>query len=254
VKRILLNADIGERGPSHPVDRELMNYIDIASIACGGHAGDKESVAAFRSLAGGKGVGVAAHLSYPDREGFGRRRITLSLKQLMHSLDEQFALMPGTRLVKFHGALYNDSGSDRALAGGLCEWMRGKEIISVIAQQGSALADCCSSMGIEVLAEAFAERRYAYSAATGRLSLVDRRRPDASITDLEEAVRTVHAIVEEGNVPAFLDAGPSLAEVGMIDIEVDTICIHSDSPIALDLARAAREILDEKYRGRRGGG
>jgi UPF0271 protein len=253
VKRILLNADIGERGPFHPVDRELMDYIDIANIACGGHAGDKESVAAFRSLAEKKGARVAAHLSYPDKEAFGRRTMTLPFAQLFDSLDEQYALMQETKLVKFHGALYNDADSDEALATGLCDWMMDKEIVSVIAMQGSELADRCNSRGIEVLAEAFAERRYVYIPGAGRLSLVDRKSPDASITDLGEAMKTVRAIVDEGKVPAFFDEGPHLREARMIDISVDTICIHSDSPIALDLARAVREILDAKFRGQRGG-
>jgi UPF0271 protein len=249
---ILLNADIGERGPSHPLDCDLMDYIDIANIACGGHAGNRESIAAFASLAEERGVRIAAHLSYPDREGFGRRTVTLSLEQLLHSLDEQLALMPETRVVKFNGALYHDSGRDEPLAAGLCEWLRDKKVDSVIVQQGFKLADCCITRGIKVLTEGFAERRYVLSAAGGRLSLVDRRRPEASITDLEEAVKQVRTIVEEGKVTAFTEES-SLREVKMIDIEADTICIHSDSGIALELARAAREILDAKY-GRRSGG
>lgn len=252
MKRILLNADIGERGPDHPVDRALMDYLDIANIACGGHAGDLVSVAAFTSLAAGRGITVAAHLSYPDREGFGRKKMALSFDQLIRSLDEQLALMPETRLVKFHGALYHDSVKDEKIASDLCEWMRRNEISSAITLEGSELSSCCKKAGITVIAEAFAERRYACS-GSGRIQLVGRDRPDASITDLEEAVRMVRAIVEEGRVPAFIDEGGS-QEVKMAGISADTICIHSDSAIALDLARAARELLDAKYGGRHGGG
>lgn len=250
MKRILLNADIGERGPFHPVDRELMDYIDIANIACGGHAGDPESVAAFMSLAAERGVAVAAHLSYPDREGFGRKTVALPFERLLQSLDEQLALMPEPACVKFHGALYNDSVVDSPLAAGLSEWMRDKKVVSVITLKGSELAAHCGRAGIAVMAEAFAERRYVYSPVSGRLSLVGRDRPDASIADLEEAVGMVRAIVDEGKVPAFVDEVSS-REVRMIGIPVDTICIHSDSAIALDLARAIRKVLEGGQHGRR---
>ena len=73
-----VNCDIGERGADHPVDRQLMELIDIANIACGGHAGDETSIHAFCQLAEQHGVTVTAHLSYPDRENFGRRSLDIS--------------------------------------------------------------------------------------------------------------------------------------------------------------------------------
>jgi UPF0271 protein len=252
MSRILLNADIGERGPDQPVDRVLMGLLDIANIACGGHAGDAASVSAFRELAGREGARTAAHLSYPDKDGFGRTTIDLPFDSLRMSLDAQFDLMPDARIVKFHGALYNDSCSDARLASRLCTWLRNRGVMSVITLAGSALAVACTGAGIEVLAEAFAERRYVYSAADRRLLLVSRKSPHASITDLDEAVRAVRTIVEDGRVHAFVDHPGHRNETGMFDIVVDTICIHSDSPIAVDLARAVREILGPRIGGLRG--
>ena len=112
---MLINCDIGEKGPLHEGDRKLMEYIQIANLACDGHAGDKASVDAFRELAGKCGVGVAAHLSYPDKPNFGRASMALPEAELLAALDAQLALLPGVTLVKFHGALYNDAARNPAI-------------------------------------------------------------------------------------------------------------------------------------------
>jgi len=114
-----INCDIGERGPGHAVDRRLMEVVHIANLACGGHAGDRASVQAFRALAEEHGVELAAHLSYPDRPNFGRRVLAMPLPALLASLDEQLALLPSPKRVKFHGALYNESCRSRELAAAL---------------------------------------------------------------------------------------------------------------------------------------
>jgi len=92
-----INCDIGERGPGHATDRKLMEVIHIASLACGGHAGDSGSVKAFSALAEENGVELAAHLSYPDRENFGRRPMRLPASALLAALEafgfEQFFLV-----------------------------------------------------------------------------------------------------------------------------------------------------------------
>jgi 5-oxoprolinase (ATP-hydrolysing) subunit A len=279
MSRILLNADIGERGPDHPVDRELMRYLDIANIACGGHAGNAESVAAFAFVAAKRGIMVAAHLSYPDKEHFGREPLHLPFGQLRDSLDTQLALIPDARAVKFHGALYSDSCADRTLAEKLAEWLHAQALALVITLKDSELSRSCERAGIRVLAEAFAERRYAWSSATGRLSLVRRTRPDACMTDLAEALEQVRTIIAHRQVRAMVegDGVPSAAGLlaaaidtqqlhsdsaialglarrtvaredappttRMIEIAVDTLCIHSDSPIALKLAQRTAELL-----------
>ena len=238
---ITVNCDIGERGPDHPLDIELMNYIDIANIACGGHAGDLESVAVFKEMAAARGVKIAAHLSYPDRGNFGRLTVQMELPDLLKSLDEQISLLGGAESVKFHGALYNDSVTDSRLASGLALWLKSREIKEILAPADSELAAFCIDEGIRIIAEAFAERRYDYDSLSGRLTLVNRKEAHASITALQEALDQSFGIIKNGTVNPYIEGKPQLLEV---PLKCDTICIHSDSEIALDLAKGLRSIID----------
>ena len=237
---ITLNCDIGERGPDHPLDIDLMNYIDIANIACGGHAGDRESVEVFRKIASDRGVKIAAHLSYPDRKNFGRVTVQMELSDLLRSLDEQFNLLGGAGSVKFHGALYNDSVTDSRLASGLALWLKSMNIKEILAPADSEIAAFCVDEGIRIIAEAFAERRYDYDSLSGRLTLVSRKEAHASITSLQEALDHSFGIIKNGTVNPYIEGKPQLLEV---PLKCDTICIHSDSEIALDLAKGLRSII-----------
>lgn len=239
---IKINCDIGEREPENPVDIELMSYIHIANIACGGHAGNEETVSVFRHLAGQNGVEVAAHLSYPDKENFGRVSMDISGSDLFRSLDEQYAMMSDVKMVKFHGGLYNDCCIDKELASVLAKWLRANTITQVITPGDSELAMAVSGTGIDIVAEAFAERRYAYDSDSGRLSLVSRTMDYASIHDCDEAIRHSLNIVQNGFVDAIIDKNGDTFEQLRIDIVADTICIHSDSDISLDLARRLSEL------------
>jgi len=165
---IQINCDIGERGPLHEDDRRLMEFVHIANLACAGHAGDRESVKAFLTLAKERGVGISAHLSYPDKANFGRASMDLPEAGLLAALDEQLALLPGVRLVKFHGALYNDACRDARLAELLAGWLMRNNIGSLLAPADSELAAAAQRLGITVLREAFVDRRYSWDAATGR--------------------------------------------------------------------------------------
>ncbi len=234
---ININCDIGERGADHPVDLQLMTLIQIANVACGGHAGDRESVAAFRKLADRNGVKVAAHLSYPDRENFGRKSMEISPENLQAALDNQYRLMQDVKTVKFHGALYNDSCVNDQLALTLIEWLLRKGITEVITPFDSLLATGCQKNHIPVMAEAFAERRYAWSAETGRLSLVNRKYDYASIHDCDEAVRHAVDIIKNRQVNATFENDAGEPRWKIVPIQAETICIHSDSVIALELAQ-----------------
>lgn len=244
---ITVNCDIGERGARHPVDIELMNYIDIANIACGGHAGDAESAAAFKKIAAQGNVKIVAHLSYPDRENFGRVTVEMDIPDLLRSMEEQLDLLGGADSVKFHGALYNDSVTDSGLASQLALWLKRMHIKEIIAPADSELAAFCIDEGIKIIAEAFAERRYDYDSLSGRLTLVSRKEPHASITSLQDALDHAQGIIKNGTVNPYMGGKPQLIEV---PIKCDTICIHSDSEIALDLAKGLREIISSlKERG-----
>ena len=118
-----INCDIGERGIDNKVDQQLMTLIDIANIACEGHAGDQDSVDFFRDLAKKNNVLVTAHLSYPDKENFGRLSMEIAQKDLLEFLDQQYSLMSDVKAVKFHGALYNDLNNNVKLANWVFEWL-----------------------------------------------------------------------------------------------------------------------------------
>lgn len=240
--RILINCDIGERGPDNETDLELMRWIDIANLACGGHAGDYVSVDAFRRLADKNRVIVTAHLSYPDREGFGRKSLGIPVSDLIASLEDQYALLPGVETVKFHGALYNDSCRNDDLARELAAWLARMQCKRVLTLPGSALDGACRAVGIEVLAEAFAERRYLVDPETGTVSLVGRDRPDASIETVEEAVSQAEMIALRGELNVS-SRGGSDTTIRTVPVRADTICIHSDSVIAIPLARKLARLL-----------
>jgi UPF0271 protein len=210
-----------------------MEVVHIANLACGGHAGDKTSVKVFRALAEKNGVEITAHLSYPDRTNFGRRIIRISRSSLLASLDEQLELIPGVRSVKFHGALYNKSCRDTELAELLGEWLKRARVREILAPADAEIALSARKRGIAVLREAFAERRYEYDKACRRLALVDRSRPHASITDLAEALTHAEEIIRRRrvNIRGHCGGPPVWKK-----ISADTVCIHSDSSIALDLA------------------
>lgn len=236
---IQINCDIGEKGPLHEEDCELMKFIHIANLACDGHAGDKETVDSFRTLAQASGVGVSAHLSYPDKPNFGRSSMSLPETDLLASLDAQLALLPGVKLVKFHGAIYNDACRDAALAELLAGWLMRNDIGTLLAPADSELAASARRLGITVLREAFADRRYAWDAETGRLRLASRKHGGV-ITDAAEALAQAAEIIERGRVSVSGDP----ARPDWRRIKADTICIHSDSPIALELASRLRAALD----------
>jgi UPF0271 protein len=220
-----------------------MRHIQIANLACGGHAGDHEAVEAFRALASENGVEISAHLSYPDRENFGRVSMDIPAGELRESLAAQFRLLRGIRMVKLHGALYNDTCRDEDLARLLASWLRELEVRTVITADGSEMADACAAAGIAVLAEAFAERRYRFFPDTGGLALVSRKREYASIRDCGEAAAQAEEIVKRGRVKAVVlsgkDDGNQSGDLTYrwVPIKAETICIHSDSPISLELAK-----------------
>lgn len=235
---IQINCDIGEKGPLHPEDCELMKFIQIANLACDGHAGDKETVDSFRTLAQASGVGVSAHLSYPDKPNFGRASMDIPEADLLASLDKQLALLPGARMVKFHGALYNDACRDARLADLLAGWLMRCGIGTILAPADSELAAAARRLGLTVLREAFVDRRYARDPETGRLRLASRKHGGV-ITDAAEGLRQAEDIVLRGRVNAGTADNPDWHE-----IKADTVCIHSDTPIALELATKLKAALE----------
>ncbi len=241
---IKINCDIGERGPENEIDIGLMDYIQIANIACGGHAGDENSINVFRELALKKNVEVSGHLSYPDRENFGRISMDIALEDLFKSLDKQYALIPDIKMIKFHGALYNDVVQDQRLAESLAVWLSKNNIARIITPYDSELAVRCADLNIEVLAEAFAERRYAFDPEKKTLRLVARTKDYASIHDCDQAVEHTLTIINDKQVQAVIEQDNDTLSYKMVPIDADTICIHSDSAISLELAKKLASLND----------
>lgn len=232
-----LNADLGEGAGT---DDALMQVITSANIACGVHAGDADTIRRAAALAQARGVGIGAHPSFPDREGFGRRPVSLPPEQVRESVAAQIravgdaARQAGTRLqhVKPHGALYNQAITDPVLARAIGEAVRRVDgSLIAVALAGSPMVAVLREMGLRVAQEAFIDRGY-----TSEGTLVPRGRPGALVTDLSVAVGRAVRLVSEGSLTAA-DGRP-------VRVDADTLCIHSDTPQAAALAHAVREALE----------
>ncbi|VAW02430.1 Lactam utilization protein LamB [hydrothermal vent metagenome] len=232
--RIDLNADMGEYADAaqRAVEAALMPLITSCSIACGGHAGDNASMRATAQLACKHGVAVGAHPSYPDVKNFGRKSLRGDLNALRAAISDQVTALRRIldeegmvlRHVKPHGALYGDAAGDVALAEMIAEAAHGATLIG---PSGSAL-QAASASGF--IAEGFVDRRYLASGA-----LAPRGEPGAVIKDI--AARAAQALTLARN--DTLD----LAD-GAITLHIDTLCIHSDTPGAVETAIAVRNILE----------
>lgn len=220
-----LNADVGE-GPGEEL---LYGVITSANIACGGHAGDDASMRESVRLALSHGVAIGAHVSYPDRAGFGRVSMTMPRVKLAQEVARQIdrlsrlALEAGTRLahVKPHGALYNDAAGRIDVAEAVADGVLSHSADLVLVGLADSVAlRIWKARGLKVTAEGFADRAYR---ADG--TLVPRSEAGALIADPPAAA--AHAV--------------RLASSG----RCDSICVHGDSPGAAAIARAVRHALEE---------
>ena len=233
---IELNADIGEGCD----DAALMPYLDRVSIACGGHAGDAASMAAALRRAAEHGIVVGAHPSFPDRTHFGRRALAVSEREIAtwvtqqtEALAEQ-AVHLGLRLahVKPHGALYNVAARDADVARAIAEAVAAFDPnLALIGLSGSCLVEAGRVVGLIVLNEVFADRRYQAADA-----LVSRETEGALIVDPDAAAMQAWA---------FARGEPVVSRNGVgLRIAADTICLHSDTPNAINIARAVHAALN----------
>lgn len=233
---IELNADIGEGCD----DVALMPYLARASIACGGHTGDAASMQAALRLAAEFGLALGAHPSYPDRARFGRQPLAASpdeiaawVAQQVETLAEH-AVALGLRLahVKPHGALYNAAASDREVARAVARAVAAVDgDLVLVGLSGSLLIAEGRAAGLAVLNEAFADRRYE---ASGQL--VSRETTGALVTDPAMAAMQARSFAE--GAPITTLSGTRLR------IRADTLCLHGDTPNALNIAQAVHAALN----------
>jgi len=237
VTSIDLNADLGE---GDPFDAELLAIVSSCNIACGGHAGDTQSMRATIEAAMRNDVAIGAHPSYPDPEGFGRQSGFLTGDALYESLTEQvtaladIAAQLGATLshVKPHGALYNDAVLDRELADVIARvTAETAGAPSLVGMADSELQIAADRYRLEFVAEAFVDRAYE---ADG--TLVSRSEPGAVHADLAVATTQAVGLAKKGRVTA--------RNGDVIDVRADTLCIHGDTPGAAEAARAVRDVLE----------
>ena len=232
-----LNADLGE---GDPYDEELLRIVSSANIACGGHAGDSESMARTIVAAITNGVAVGAHPGYPDREGFGRRSGFMRGDELYEALTEQvsgfadIAAEMGARVahVKPHGALYNDAVRDRELADLIARVVaEAPGSPALVGMASTELELAADRHGLRFVAEAFVDRAYEDDG-----TLVSRTEPGAVHEHLAVATTQAVRLAEDGRVTA--------RNGEEISVRADTLCIHGDTPGAAEKARAVRDVLE----------
>ncbi len=234
-----INADLGE-GAGH--DEELFELISSANIATGFHAGDSDTMHAAVSAAKKHGVAVGAHPSFFDRENFGRKELKISNQEAFDAVAYQLGVFQaiasavGVRPnhVKPHGALYNMAVRDHDLADAIARAIAsiGPTLI-LFAPDKSELARAGEAHGLQIAREIFADRNYLNDGW-----LVPRTRPDALLRDPNEAAERVLRMLRDGKVRSV--------EGRDVEARGETICIHGDTPGAVEFARKLRSRLEHE--------
>jgi 5-oxoprolinase (ATP-hydrolysing) subunit A len=228
--RIDLNADVAESFGRWEVgdDLALMPYLTSANVACGFHAGDPLTIRRVVIAAAEHGVALGAHVSYPDLVGFGRRLMDVGIEQLEADVMYQIAALDGlariagtkVRYVKPHGAMYHRVQTDpvqaAAVVRAVCAW---PEPLAIVTMANGELARCAASWNLRVVREGYADRGYS---SDGRL--VARGLPGALITDPDAAALQAVEMVRRQ--------------------QLDSLCVHGDTPGAVQIAAAVRAGLE----------
>ena len=241
-KFIDLNADMGESYGRWKlgVDEEIMPYLSSANVACGFHGGDPHVMRKSVELAIKHGVAIGSHPSLPDLMGFGRRVMDVSPQELKDYLCYQtgalreFCRAAGVELqhTKPHGILYSMIEKDEPLATAVAESARESGRDLILMALGSGNYDrLARKMGVRVASEGFADHAYNVD-----LTLVSRKLPGSLITDPQKAAAQAVKMAMESKVRTI--------DGVEIDISVQTICCHGDTPGAQNIVRAVREALD----------
>lgn len=245
--RIDLNCDMGESFGNYTLgrDEEVIAHITSANVACGFHASDPQVMERTVRLALAHGVGIGAHPGYPDLRGFGRRRLECSAEEIRSDLLYQvgaldaLAKAAGTALqhCKPHGALYNTAAGDETVARAVCQalasWDPGLILVTLAGPGGQVLRRVAAQEGLKRVAqEAFADRAYT---PEGRLA--PRNLPGAVIHDPQAVAARCLRMAQEGVVQA--------TDGSLVSLNPHTICVHGDTPSAVDLVAAIRRRLQE---------
>jgi UPF0271 protein len=234
-----LNADLGE-GAGH--DAELFELVSSASIATGFHAGDADTMHAAVLGAKAHGVAVGAHPSFFDRENFGRKELKVAVHEVFDAVAFQLGVFQAIATaagmqpnhVKPHGALYNMAVRDQKLADAIARAIRSVDSrLILFAPDNTELARAGEARGLQIAREVFADRNYLSDGW-----LVPRNRADALLADPVEAAKRVLRMLREGKVRSV--------EGDDVNVRAETICVHGDTPGAVEFAREVRSQLESQ--------
>ncbi|MDF1514793.1 MAG: LamB/YcsF family protein [Anaerolineae bacterium] len=237
-----LNCDMGESYGRYTLgeDAPLMHVITSSNIACGFHAGDPEVMAATVQMAVRKGVAVGAHPGYPDLQGFGRREMSMTHGQITAAVLYQlgalagFVHAAGSQLVhvKPHGALYNTAARDARVAQAIVDAVYAFDPhLVIVTLPHSTLQKTAEKAGLTAAREGFADRAYQSDG-----SLLPRSQPGAVIHNVDHIAARAVQMVTRREVESV--------DGTIIPLELDTLCVHGDTPGALHIAQKVRSALE----------
>ena len=240
--RIDLNADLGEGFGVWRLgdDDAMLQVVTSANVACGFHAGDPVGLLRVCRTAAERGVRIGAQVSYRDLAGFGRRFIDVSTEDLVADVVYQIGALQGiaaaagstVSYVKPHGALYNTIVTNREQAAAVATAVHLVDAtLPVLGMAGSAFFGEAARLGLRTVTEAFADRAYRRDG-----QLVSRREPGAVLHDPAEIAQRVMTMVTSGQVTAI--------DGSQIAVSVESVCVHGDSPGAVQIATAVRDQLE----------
>lgn len=238
-----LNSDMGEGfGPWKMGDDEgILDIVSSANVACGFHAGDPEIMARVFAEAGKRGVAVGAHPGYADLWGFGRRAVPMGTGEIERLVAYQvgaamaMSAYAGNPIsyVKVHGALGNLSHVDDGVAKAIAVAIKAVEpSLICVTYAGARMHRIAQDLGLQTKGEVFADRAY-----TEEGLLVDRKLPGAVLHDTEAACARLLRMVQAGGVETLSGR--------ILNVEIDTICLHSDTPGAVRMAAGIKRALED---------
>ncbi|NGP17558.1 LamB/YcsF family protein [Devosia chinhatensis] len=232
-----LNADLGEGMGS---DDDLLSIVSSASIACGGHAGDAATIRHVLKLCKARGVKAGAHPGYADRQRFGRFRLDLTQEQMQGQIQEQLFLVRfiaeevglPISYVKLHGALANQAAESLEFAVGIFAGIEAIDPkLAILALDNSEQVRAAQALGLPVIREAYADRTY-----TADGMLVSRAEPGAVIHNMDAVVERCVRLAKTGEIIAV--------DGTVLRSSARSICLHGDTPGAVDMAREVRDALE----------
>ena len=240
---ININCDLGEKSKHHSNenDPELLKIVNSANVACGFHAGDDDSMREVVKISKENGVSIGAHPSFKDLENFGRKRIYLSSSEIKKLMINQYEILQkiaqdhgeNVTHMKPHGALNNMACEDIELATILAKAINDidKNLIYLV-PTGSKMEKAAKKLKMKIACEIFADRNYEDDG-----NLVSRKKPNALITDPDEAKKHVLRMVENQSLNCHSGK--------QIPCEIDSVCIHGDNMSSLATAKSIKNNLVE---------